>query len=253
MSYLLKLDSASANTGRPGDFTVRYPDIEIHGAWEIALVSANLWYSYANIAASFGNNIIRYSTDSGVTFEANIIIPDGSYTVDDVNKFMQAELERRGHWDSVGGVHYITIAPNFQTLRVVVSLSNNYQIDFTAGKLNELFGFNPSILSAAETEAENLADITRSVNNLDINVDLTYAGYVNGTAGSVIYSFMPSVPPGYNIIINPPRLIYLPINKQIIRNIRVWITDNIGRPIDFRKEDVTYLFHIRRANSNRLK
>ena len=86
MSYILKLDSSLVSSHFSDDFTIQYGNqIKTEGAWSVALVKCFLWYSYSNISAAYGNNIIRYSKDGGATWEADITIPDGIYSVGDIN------------------------------------------------------------------------------------------------------------------------------------------------------------------------
>ena len=247
MSYLLKLDSK--NAAKSDDFEVEYTQpIPAPGSWEIALIRSFVWYSYYNVSAAYGTNIIRYSKNAGSTWETNITIPDGIYSVTDINNVIQAELKLRGDWNSIDETHYITIKPNFNTLRVEVELSNNYQVDFTAGSIRTLLGFD-SIIATVSQSATNLADITRGVNSLVINCSLTDAGYQNQFSGNGLYSFLPDSPPGSNIQIIPSEPIYLPVNTQMITRIRVWITDQQNRRVDLSGEDVTYLLHIRKRSS----
>ena len=64
----LVLDSSTAAYGKPAplNFTVIFdPPIELDPdkTHKLALISANIWYSWHNISA--GNNKFRYSADGG--------------------------------------------------------------------------------------------------------------------------------------------------------------------------------------------
>lgn len=254
MSLLLKLDSSLVSQGS-GDFTVQYgqalrlANINTN-EWDVALIKAFLWYSYHNVSSNYGNNIIRYSLDSGATWEANIIIPNGIYSVSDINTYMQAEMATRGHFGSgtgPGGIdeYYITLAPNFNTLKVEVTLVGLYQIDFSAGSINELLGFNSVVITSSQS-ASNPADITRGVNALQINTSITESGWSNEFSGNTLFTFIPDSAPGSNIQVTPNPAIYLPINTHLIERIRMWVTDQNNRPISFEGENVTYLLHLRK-------
>lgn len=249
MSYLLKLDSSLISGSNSDDFTVQYGNhIQTPGHYEVALIKAFLWYSWHNVSAAYGNNIIRYSKDGGTTWETNIIIPDGIYSVTDINDVMQAEMKTRGDWDAVGELYYASLLPNFNTLKVIATVSNSYAIDFTTGSLNELLGFNSQIVTATKS-AESPADITRGVNALEINCDLTDAGWSNEFSGNTLFTFIPSSAPGSNLEITPNPAIYLSLNKQSIQRIRMWVTDQQNRRVDFNGENATYLLHIRKVQS----
>ena len=64
--------------------------------YEIALINLETYYSFPNIDRS--NNCSTYSTDAnGPWFD--IIIPEGSYHVEDINEFTQREMRKNGHYD----------------------------------------------------------------------------------------------------------------------------------------------------------
>lgn len=247
MSYLLKLDSSLISGANPDDFSIQYAKhIQTPGHWEVGLIKAFLWYSWHNVSSDNGNNIIRYSKDGGSTWEANIVIPNGIYSVTDINDYMQLEMKTRGDWDAGGETYYASLLPNFNTLKVIASLSNNYAFDFTAGSINELLGFNSQVVTATKS-AENPADITRGVNALEINSDLTDAGWSNEFSGNTLFTFIPSSAPGSNLEITPNPAIYLSLNKQSIQRIRMWVTDQQNRRVNFNGENATYLLHIRKV------
>ena len=69
----LFLDSSSAS-GVSSNFTVYFnPPIElgVNKTYELALISANIWYSWHNITAK--NNKLRYSPDGSVW--VNLAVP----------------------------------------------------------------------------------------------------------------------------------------------------------------------------------
>jgi hypothetical protein len=59
MSIILAMTSEIS-----GNVTTKYPDpikLDKNVKYEIALHTANLWYSWSNVDSSFGNNIIKYN------------------------------------------------------------------------------------------------------------------------------------------------------------------------------------------------
>ena len=57
---------------------------------------------------------------------------------------------------------------------------------------------------------------------------------------------IPSVAPGYKIIQNPVNIVYLPLNREHMFNIRIWITDQNENIMDFRGEVQTLRLHLSR-------
>lgn len=244
MSLLLKLDSSS--TSQDSDnFTIQYPNIEIPGSWEVGLIKGHFWYSYYNISSTLGNNIIRYSTDGGVSWETNITLPDGIYSVTDINTYMQQVMNTRGHYDVGNDLYYATIAANFNTLKCDITLSNNYQIDLSTGTLYSTLGFAQAIVTATSSGTSPV-DITNGINSLEVQCSLTESGYSNEFSGATLASFVPDNSPGSAIVVAPNPVVYLPVNTKTIYKINIKITDQLNRRINFNGENVTVMLHLRK-------
>lgn len=71
------------------------------------------------------------------------------------------------------------------------------------------------------------------------------ASYSNGETENIIYSFFPSVGPGYKIIEAPVNLIYLPITMDKISEMETKLTDQNGKQINLRGEELSIRFHIK--------
>lgn len=209
--------------------------------YKIALVNLETYYSFPNIDAS--SNYFRYSNDSGTTwFEINV--PEGSYGIDDINDTIQQKMRQNGHYDSANEEYYITISANTNTLKSVLILDNNYQVDFRQPKsISSVLGFNNSIYTLGFQESENVVNIL-SINSLLVNIDIISGSYVNGASQNTIYSFFPNVSPGYKIVESPVNLVYLPITMDTIHSLETSLTDQNGRLLNLRGENLTIRFHI---------
>lgn len=250
MSVLLKLDSTGTVVGVSDDFVVEFPSpIDLTGEWELSLIKANLWYAWYNISAEKGNNIVRYY--NGTLFRPNIVIPDGQYTLDQLNDFIQSQMNANGDFtlDTAGQpVYDIIIEPNFSTLRTNITLTNGYQLDLTLSDLYLLLGFT-QILVTTSGDGPFVANINDSINSLIIHCDLVSgnASYANSTKSDILFSFVPDSIPGTNIDVTPLTKIYLPIdpNRKQVSEVRMYLTDNLDRRINLNGEPATYLLHVR--------
>ncbi len=253
MSIFLSLDSSSQNLDSSDDFTIGFDrGINVSdGQYELALIKANLWYSWANISTALGNNTLRYYSTYGTPgWRPLITFPDGQYTITDINTFIQNQMIINNDYIIVSGVREfpIIIAPNYSTLRVDITVLPTFQLDLTTSNLCVLLGWLNQIVTASGS-GENLANINNSINSLVIHCSLIASSYKNGITGDYLMTFVPTTPPGSNIDIEVKNMIYLPIYEPAqITKIRMYITDQLGRRIDFRGEPVTYLLHIRRIN-----
>ena len=112
------------------NFNTRFnPKLELDRdkAYEIALVNLETYYSFPNIDET--NNLFVYSPDNGNSW-VKIKIPEGSYEIDDINNTIKHEMEKRGHYDSINEDYYINISANSNTLKSVLILEKDYQVDF---------------------------------------------------------------------------------------------------------------------------
>ena len=212
--------------------------------YEIALVNLETYYSFPNIDET--NNIFVYSPDNGNSW-VKIKIPVGSYEIDDINNTIQHEIQKRGHNDPINEDYYINISANSNTLKSVLILQKDYQVDFNhQNSLAKVLGFTGAKYTEGFHESENVVNIL-SINSILVNKDIISGSYVNGTTKNTIYSFFPKVGPEYKIIQTLVNLVYLPITLDTIDRLTVSITDQDGHLLNLRNEKLTIRFHIREA------
>lgn len=154
-------------------------------------------------------------------------------------------MKSNGHYDMVNNTSYITISPNPNTLKAVMTLDTNYQVDFTqANTLRSILGFNSQVYGAGEHESEQIVDILK-VNSILVSLDIVENSYVDGKLQPSIFSFFPNVAPGYKIVEKPVNVVYSKIIKNSINSIEFKITDQDGELINFRGERISIRLHIR--------
>ena len=222
-------------------FNTRFnPKIELDRdkVYEIALVNLETYYSFLNIDES--NNIFVYSPDNGNSW-VKIKIPEGSYEIDDINNTVQQEMKKRGHYNSINEDYHINIFANSNTLKSVLILEKDYQVDFNQqNSLAKVLGFTGAKYTEGFHESENVVDIL-SINSILVNIDIISGSYVNGATKNTIYSS------GYKIIESPVNLVYLPITLDTIDSLNVTIMDQDDHLLNLRNEKLTIRFHIREA------
>ena len=208
--------------------------------YEIALVNLETYYSFPNIDAS--NNYFRYSPDDGDTW-FEMCIPEGSYDIININDTIQQKMRQNGHFDPTN----IAISANSNTLKSVLILGNNYQVDFRhPNSISRVLGFYNDIYTLGFQESENVVNIL-SINSLLVNLDIISGSYVNSSSQNTIYSFFPNVSPGYKIVESPINLVYLPITLDTIHSLETSITDQDSNQLNLRGETLTMRFHIRKV------
>ena len=155
----------------------------------------------------------------------NIITPEGSYHVEDINEFIQLEMRKNCHYDKANDMDNIKISVDINTVKSEMFLRNNYEVDFRQYNfINSLLGFHSKLYTSGFQESENMVNIL-TINSILVNIDIISGSYVNGSTQPTIYSFFPNVSPEYKIIKNPHNLLCLQITSDTINSITVWLTD----------------------------
>lgn len=255
MSITLKLDSSSLDQ-QSDNFTINFSDPIIlntttheneKSKYEIALITADLWYSFSNISSELKNNTLRYYNGS---VWRNLTLPNGNYQISDINDFLEVEMEKNddfGIGDGDENIYYIKIGANIVTLKVEIEISNSYKLDLSTSKLNELMGFNQVIYDTSAS-SQNRVDITRGVNSLTIHCSIAGGSYDNSLGSDILYTFVPLSGRGSSIHIEPNYPIYVSVRDEMyINRIQMRITDQLGRKVNFNGEPVTYFLHIRKS------
>ena len=206
----------------------------------------SMWYSYYNISPDYNNQIFRYY--NGTSWK-NITITPGLYTIDNINAFVQAAMKSNGDSGLDGSnndVFYISIAPNFNTFKLQIDISNGYQVDLSVGNLYQLFGFENIVVSSSQ-QGKNNVDITNGVNKLLVHIDCVVGSYVGSNASDVIYGFNADGAPSSLLQIRPYRMIYLPISKSgYLYSMQFSITDQSGRRVNLNGEEVSFSLALKR-------
>ena len=68
---------------------------------------------------------------------------------------------------------------------------------------------------------------------------------MRGVQAPVVYNFFPNAALGQKILGTPNSLIYLPVTVYVISTLSVWLTDQDGKVLDLRGEELTIRFHLR--------
>lgn len=163
-------------------------------------------------------------------------LPTGSYEIGDIEEYLQKELE--------GSDVKLSLKANNNTL--CAEVDSNKEIDFrSSDSIGQLLGFTPELLPPDETHTSDKAVEILSVNVVRVESNVTSGAYLNDQKVHTIYSFFPSVPPGFKIIERPTTIIYLPVTVTSIDNLQLRIVDQDNNPVNFRGETITVRLHLK--------
>lgn len=252
MSILIKLDSQNMKAGDTSDNFSTYfsPALNLKNDvrdWEFALIQTTMWYNFYNVSASIGNNVLKYSNNSGSNWYT-VTIPDGLYSIENINSQIQQAIENNGHT-----VNKLKIIANYSIVKVQIYIEpgSNFQIDLqsSVSSFGSFLGFNSAIYTTeGYSTAQNNANITNDINKLIVHCSLVNNefSFDNGTKSDTLFTVVPNELPGSLMVREPSKPIYLPVNNTFIERISMRVTDERNNRINFNGENVTYLLHLRK-------
>lgn len=165
-----------------------------------------------------------------------IIFPVGAYEIDDINNYIQKNIERPTQ---------IQIKANRSTSTVTVEA--NVDIDFTSDtSIGHLLGFKKRILKSNKLNESDFPVQIIKVNSICIDCNIASGSYTNGLPVHIIHQFFPSVAPGYKIVESPQNIIYFPVSVTTINNLTIKILDQDGNLVNFRQETITIRLHLKK-------
>jgi len=153
--------------------------ITIKETQQIALATLQMYYSTFNITALNNNNTYEYVWVDGTI--VSVIMPDGFYTLDDINNFLQFTMIGNGHY-LVSGSNFVYLLnwitnPTYYTIELQV-----FPIDATIATANS-WTLPPSPTWALPT-AQAISPMINILNNNFTKVVGFQAGYYpTGPAG----------------------------------------------------------------------
>ena len=205
----------------------------------------NMSFTWFNVNSSYSNQLIKYSSDNGSTFN-EINFPAGVWNYTDFNTYIK-DITKIVKDGANNNEYAITLAFNDTTFRVTVTLANNYQLDLTASNFNELIRFDKKILKSGNNVGPKVPNLSQDTDILNIHCDLINDSLVDSQDTDIIYSFSTSVPqPSYSFTIEPRRVTFNPINKNNIDSIRIHITDGKRRLINLNGADTSFSLILKR-------
>ena len=221
------------------------PPIELKSMdYCLALLNLEAYYSFPNIKPT--NNTLKYYSKKLKQWKT-ISLPTGAYNIGDISVSIGAETLKNGD-----ALNIITLKPLTAESKCEMKLKDGIAVDFNVpNSINTVLGFqkriydDPASVVAQTFTSENNVDII-DINSIYVNCDLIRNSYDNGKISTAVYTFFPVVPPNFKIIERPPQPLYLPINNSSISSITVWLTNELGEPIDFRGEMITIRFYLQK-------
>lgn len=102
------------------EYTFPAGNVSIQKGQKLALASLQMFYSTFNITAINNNNVFSYVWVDGT--EHSVVIPNGYYTIQTLNEFLQFTMINNTHYlidnDTNNNVYFLTLGTNASTYKV---------------------------------------------------------------------------------------------------------------------------------------
>lgn len=200
----------------------------------VALSSLSIYYSWFNISSTNGNNSYSYKWINGTII--NITMPDGFYTLQNLNEYLQREMVANKHYliNADGEyVYYLEWQENATQYAVQLncystptSLPSNWtkpgiswslgsgfcpQVTVFNNGFSNVVGFYPGSYPSTTTSIINNSFISQFTPQISPTSSiLILCSIINNDLGNnqVLYSFSPNVSFGSQINVSPPQHIW---------------------------------------------
>ena len=247
---IFSVNRQKIGTSKPGDFTIRFnPSLKLDPGMkhELALDSLSMIYSWYNISKDYSNNTIKYSTDKGNSWET-ITFVDGMYSYSDINDYIHQYMEQKNHHTTDKGIKKFGINLTFilTTYKVLLSItSDNYWLDLRGTEFGDLIGFDKKIVKKTEYGAKR-PNVTNSIDQININTSAIKDSIVDGRNTDTI-AVVPTdnLTRSFPFTFEPRRLTFCPVSSHKISNMRIYLTDSKGRPVDLNDIDRSMVLILR--------
>ena len=131
------------HNSKPGNFVTKFTGpmvLDNNHEYAIGLNRIiNMSFTWFNVNAGCGNQLIQFSSDSGSNF-TNISFPPGVWNYNYFNSYIKQKtvIKSSGKDD----VYPITLPFDETIFKVTITLKTNYQLDLTKSNFYELIAFD---------------------------------------------------------------------------------------------------------------
>ena len=252
--HISSINREKTGENRPDNFLIKFNpplNLDPNKKHSLAIDRLTMTYSWYNIRSEYKNNTIKYTNDGGVNWYT-ITFKDGMYSYTVIREYVEQYLHQKNHHTrfplSLSLRSDIDIRFILSTYRVLISFSSKkFQLDLRETNFGELIGFEKKLITKTEYGTK-LPNITNSIDVLNINTNAMKDSIVDGINSNII-AMIPtdSLTRSYPFTFEPRRTLYCPVSSNTISEMRIYVTDSLGRPVDFNGIDwfMTLILHSR--------
>ena len=192
------------------------------GQKTVALSNLSIYYTWKNIKSSYNNNKFKISAP---TWSAEFELPDGSYSVSDIQDYFEYILKK--HSEIVDNSS-IRIYVNKIEKRITFKIKNGYYLELLTPETMKLLGSTNSKITK-DKNGENVPHLEI------VEVVLVHCNLVNNyyqQNSSILNTFVPNKTFGSLLEMSPPNHVFLKTFNSEFQEIKIWFTDQTSKPLE---------------------
>lgn len=216
----------------------------LHSSDKLSLDFISLYYTWRNIKEEYNNNrltIETHSIDTLFPATVDVVIPDGSYEISDINNFIHLKMEENNDMD-LDGTYGINIYANKTYNRVTIITDGKHGIDFTSPEFRDMLGFSSDFIEpGSSVHGDKIAKIER-VECIYLKCNLVYNDLQPDS--TYMYSFVPSGSFGSQLNVSPQYPRWTSCSEGEYTHAVLSLVDQDGRDLEDLEDNVSIIFTI---------
>ena len=191
------------------------------GQKTVAVSNLTIYYTWKNIKSSYNNNKFKISAP---TWSEEFELPDGSHSISDIQDYFEYILKK--HSESVDNP-LIRIYVNKIENRITFKIKNGYYLELLAPETMKLLGNGENKITK-DKNSENVPHLEV------VELVLVHCNLVNNNYqlhSRILYTFVRNKTFGSLLEISPPNHVFLKTFNSEFREIKIWFTDQINKPL----------------------
>ena len=218
------MNSENSKTSKPHALIFRLTNkLDLRMSEKVfALSSLSIYYTWKNIKSSYNNNEFKISAP---TWNDKFELPDGSYSISDIQDYFEYILKKYGEDIDKPSVQ---IYVNKTEKRVTFKIKNGHSLELLTSEIMKLLGSTENKITK-DKNCENVPhlEITEVVL---VHCDIVNNDYQQDSR--VLYTFVPNKPFGSLLEISPTNHIFLKTFNSEYDEIKVWFTDQNSQQLE---------------------
>ena len=192
------------------------------GEKTIALSNLSIYYTWKNIKSSYNNNKFKISAP---TWNDKFELPNGSYSVSDIQDYFEYNLEKHGEDIDEASVQILV---NKIENKITFKVKKGYSLELLTPETMKLLESTKNKI-IKDKNGENVPHL-EITDVLLIHCDIVNNDYQQDSR--VLYTFVPNKPFGSLLEISPTNHIFLKTFNSEYDEIKVWFTDQNSKPLE---------------------